>query len=186
MATRENGGRSFTFGTLRRLNETWKRRASSWCLGEARSTPVPFPSSFSAGVGSLTVFTVEQRDDLRGRVLRIAAEDERVVAGALVGSLAISGGDRFSDLDLTFGVADQFRVTDVLHDWTRTLIDELHAVKLGERYSDRGGWECESCVGGARRSRLRMKNHTPAAITTRAAITTTTQYAALDPAPPCP
>ena len=78
------------------------------------------------------MFTVEQRDDLRDRLLRLAEEDERVVAGALVGSLAGNGGDRFSDLDLTFGVADRVRVTDVLDDWTRTLIDELHAVKLGE------------------------------------------------------
>ena len=78
------------------------------------------------------MFTVEQRDDLRDRLLRLAEEDERVVAGALVGSLAGNGGDRFSDLDLTFGVADRVRVTDVLDAWTRTLIDELHAVKLGE------------------------------------------------------
>jgi hypothetical protein len=38
-------------------------------------------------------------------LLRVAEEDERVVAGAAVGSLAVDGGDRFSDLDLTFGTA---------------------------------------------------------------------------------
>jgi hypothetical protein len=75
------------------------------------------------------VFTVEQRDDLRERVLRLAEEDERVVAGAVVGSLAL-GGDRFSDLDLTFGIADHVPVPDVLDDWTRTLINELHAAHL--------------------------------------------------------
>ena len=53
------------------------------------------------------MFTLEQRDALRERVLRLAHEDERVVAGAAVGSLAVDGGDRFSDLDLTFGVAEQ-------------------------------------------------------------------------------
>ena len=31
------------------------------------------------------------------------------------------GGDRFSDLDLTFGIADDVPVADVLDDWTRTL-----------------------------------------------------------------
>jgi hypothetical protein len=36
----------------------------------------------------------------------VADKDERVVAGAAVGSLAVDGGDRFSDLDLTFGIAD--------------------------------------------------------------------------------
>jgi hypothetical protein len=76
------------------------------------------------------VFTVEQRDALRDRMLRFAAEDDRVVAGAAVGSLALGGGDRFSDLDLTFGVADRVPVAEVLDDWTRTLINQLDAVHL--------------------------------------------------------
>ena len=76
------------------------------------------------------MFTVEQRDALREHVLRLADEDERVVAGAAVGSLAVDGGDRFSDLDLTFAVADDFAIAGVLEDWTRTLSGELDAVHL--------------------------------------------------------
>ena len=78
------------------------------------------------------MFTVEQRDALRDRVLRLAQEDDRVVAGAIVGSLAVGGGDRFSDIDLTFGIAEGVRVADVLDHWTRTLVDELDAVRLAE------------------------------------------------------
>ena len=78
------------------------------------------------------MFTVEQRDALREHVLQLAEEDERVVAGAAVGSLAVDGGDRFSDLDLTFGIADHVPVADVLDDWTRKLIDELDAVHLAD------------------------------------------------------
>ena len=78
------------------------------------------------------MFTVEQRDALRERLLRLAEGDERVVAGAVVGSLAVDGGDRFSDLDLTFGIADHVQVADVLDDWTRTLIEELEAVQLAD------------------------------------------------------
>jgi hypothetical protein len=78
------------------------------------------------------VFTVEQRDALRDRLLRLAEEDERVVAGAAVGSLAVDGGDRFSDLDLTFSIADHVPVADVLHDWTRTLSDARAAVHLAD------------------------------------------------------
>ncbi len=76
------------------------------------------------------MFTVEQRDALREHLLRLAEEDEHVVAGAAVGSLAVDGGDRYSDLDLTFGIADHVPVADVLDDWTRTLVDELDAVRL--------------------------------------------------------
>jgi hypothetical protein len=78
------------------------------------------------------VFTVEQRDALREHVLLLAQEDEHVVAGAAVGSLAVDAGDRFSDLDLTFGIADHAPVADVLDDWTRRLIDELDAVHLAD------------------------------------------------------
>src|SRR5436190_17124565 len=78
------------------------------------------------------MFTVEQRDALCERVLRLAEEDERVVAGAAVGSLAVDGGDRFSDLDLTFGIADDVPTIEVLDDWTRTLIGEQDAVHLAD------------------------------------------------------
>jgi hypothetical protein len=76
------------------------------------------------------VFSVEQRDEARERVLALAAEDERVVAAAAVGSLALDGGDRYSDLDLTFAVADQAQVAAVLEGWTHALVAELDAVHL--------------------------------------------------------
>src|SRR5690242_15306169 len=79
------------------------------------------------------MFDVEQRDALRDRVLRMAEDDERVVAGAAVGSLALGGGDRFSDLDLTFAVAGD--VQDVLDDWTAQL-GELGAVHLTDLVRD--------------------------------------------------
>jgi hypothetical protein len=78
------------------------------------------------------VFTVEQRDALRARVLRLAEEDDRVVAGAAVGSLAVDAGDRFSDVDLTFGVADHVPVPAVLAAWTTTLSEDLGAVQLAD------------------------------------------------------
>ena len=76
------------------------------------------------------MFSVEQRDAARDRVLRLAQEDGRVVAAAAVGSLALGGGDHYSDLDLTFAVADHAAVRDVLDDWTRLLGADLGAVHL--------------------------------------------------------
>jgi hypothetical protein len=83
-----------------------------------------------ANLESRRVFSVQERDALRERLLRLAEEDERVVAGAVVGSLAGDGGDHFSDVDLTFGVSDHVEVADVLDNWTRTLVGELDAVRL--------------------------------------------------------
>ena len=68
-------------------------------------------------------FTVAERDRVRDRILALAEEDERVVAGAVVGSLAVGPGDEWSDLDLTFGVADGVPLEDVLTDWTAAMAD---------------------------------------------------------------
>lgn len=75
------------------------------------------------------MFTVEERDNARNRILEMARADGRLVAGALVGSTA-AGSDRWSDLDLTFGVADNANVSDVLADWTERLQREFQAVHL--------------------------------------------------------
>lgn len=76
------------------------------------------------------MFTVADRNRVRDRVLALASADARVVAGAVVGSLALGEGDRWSDLDLTFAVADEAPLLDVLGDWTRTITDEFGAVHL--------------------------------------------------------
>jgi hypothetical protein len=75
------------------------------------------------------VFTVEQRDRVRDHLLEMARTDSRVVAGAMVGSSA-GGGDRWSDLDLTFGLADGVDATDVLMDWTVELARAFNAIHL--------------------------------------------------------
>ena len=76
------------------------------------------------------MFTVAQRDALRERILEQATADDRVVAGAVVGSLADGTADRYSDVDLTFGIRDDVEVGEVLEDWTRRLVDDLDAVHL--------------------------------------------------------
>lgn len=76
------------------------------------------------------MFRVDDRNRVRERVLALAASDPRVVAGAVVGSLALHEGDRWSDLDLTFAVINSMPVRDILDDWTRILASELDAVAL--------------------------------------------------------
>lgn len=63
-------------------------------------------------------------------MVALAERDERVVAAAVIGSLALDGGDDWSDLDLTFGLADGVALQDVLADWTRELADGFDAVVL--------------------------------------------------------
>jgi hypothetical protein len=76
------------------------------------------------------MFSIDDRNRLRDHVLERARVDVRVVAGAVVGSLAISEGDRWSDLDLTFGVSDGVAISDVLDDFTTDLSSEFSATHL--------------------------------------------------------
>src|SRR5438105_641811 len=60
----------------------------------------------------------------------MARGDSRVVAGAAIGATARGGGDRWSDMDLTFGLADGASMAEVLRDWTSELGDRFAAVHL--------------------------------------------------------
>lgn len=75
-------------------------------------------------------FTVEERNRIQARLLEIAHTDRRIVAGALLGSLAKGAGDQWSDLDLSFGLAADTDVNDVLADWTEQMVREFNAAHL--------------------------------------------------------
>jgi predicted nucleotidyltransferase len=71
------------------------------------------------------MFTAEQRDYVRKRVLELARADPRVTAGALTGSMAFGAGDAWSDIDVAFGIADRIAPEAVLDDWTQVLDREF-------------------------------------------------------------
>ena len=52
------------------------------------------------------MFTPEERDHVRDRIIEMAKSDRRVTAGALIGSTAAGLGDKWSDIDITFGIED--------------------------------------------------------------------------------
>ena len=76
------------------------------------------------------MFTVEERNHVLGRLVEMSRMDHRLVAGALIGSTAEGRGDRWSDLDITFGLADDVSLGEVLADWTARVQHEFNAVRL--------------------------------------------------------
>lgn len=76
------------------------------------------------------MFNIKDRNQVRDFALQLAESDARVVAGAIIGSLALGDGDRWSDLDLTFAVADNVSILGVLEDWTRSIAEAFDAVHL--------------------------------------------------------
>jgi hypothetical protein len=77
-----------------------------------------------------SMFNIAYRQEVSDRVLEWAESDKRIVAGATIGSLAHGPGDRWSDLDLTFAVAEDAKVAQVLEDWTLRLVTEFAAIRL--------------------------------------------------------
>lgn len=82
------------------------------------------------------MFTTEQRDRVRDYVLAMARADPRVTGGALIGSQAAGAEDRWSDIDLTFGVAVGHAIETVIDDWTRVLQQEFGVL---DRFDLRAG-----------------------------------------------
>lgn len=74
------------------------------------------------------LFTPDGRARLRSSLLERATHDTRLTGAAITGSATDGREDRWSDIDLAFGVADAADVSNVLADWTAHMYDEHHAV----------------------------------------------------------
>ena len=75
-----------------------------------------------------TMFTPEERKLLRAGLLERAAEDQRISGAAITGSAADSREDRWSDVDLAFGVRDAGELPSVLSDWTVHMYEQHGAL----------------------------------------------------------
>jgi len=74
------------------------------------------------------MFTPEERDRLRSDLLRFATGDGRISGAAITGSAAVEREDRWSDIDLAFGVFDAAELPNVISDWTTHMYDQHQAV----------------------------------------------------------
>jgi len=74
------------------------------------------------------MFTVEERTRLRSGLLEYAASDQRISGAAITGSAAAEREDRWSDIDLAFGVRDAVELQEVLSDWTAHMYAEHRAL----------------------------------------------------------
>jgi hypothetical protein len=84
------------------------------------------------------VFTPEERERLRERLVAAARSDERLSGIALTGSAAGGALDQWSDIDLAFGVAGPANMPEALKDWTERMYREHRAVHHFD--VTRGAW----------------------------------------------
>jgi hypothetical protein len=76
------------------------------------------------------VFDVVFRDEVENFLIRLAEVDERITAAAVVGSRAHTEGDRWSDIDLTFAVADAVEPVGLLDEWAASLRAQFDGTAL--------------------------------------------------------
>jgi hypothetical protein len=72
------------------------------------------------------VFTIEERDRVRQRLLELAEADPGVPGAAITGSYAAGGGDEWSDIDLAFAIDGELAAA--LERWTELLYRDLGAL----------------------------------------------------------
>jgi predicted nucleotidyltransferase len=69
------------------------------------------------------VFTPEERERLRTELIEAAGNDPRITGVALTGSAAGDREDRWSDIDLAFGVSAEAGVQPTLADWSQQMYE---------------------------------------------------------------
>jgi hypothetical protein len=65
---------------------------------------------------------------VRADLIAAARQDERITGAALTGSASLGREDRWSDIDLAFGVGEPSRVEPVVADWTARMYAQHGAV----------------------------------------------------------
>jgi len=79
------------------------------------------------------VYTVEERERLLEKLVTAARADPRISGAAVTGSAARGATDRWSDIDLAFGIPDPAGVHEALSEWTGAMYRDhgaLHHVDV--------------------------------------------------------
>ena len=74
------------------------------------------------------MFTPDQRARVRSDLLKYATQDQRISGAAITGSAATDHEDKWSDIDLAFGLADPADQQAVLFDWTSYMYEKHSAL----------------------------------------------------------
>lgn len=74
------------------------------------------------------MFTSEQRERVRGALISSARTDGRIAGIALTGSAALEAEDRWSDIDLAFGLGPDADISQTISDWTAVMYRDHAAV----------------------------------------------------------
>ncbi len=75
-------------------------------------------------------YSVEDRSRIQEFLIEHARSDPRITDAALVGSESVGKNDRWSDIDLTFGVGKKVDLDALMADWSELLEKNFQTVQL--------------------------------------------------------
>jgi hypothetical protein len=107
-----------------------RARASSLTEERLLGHPAQVTNTGAEPWRSGSMFSPEFRERVRNHILELARSDRRIIAGAAIGSDASGTSDRWSDLDLTFGLREGISPSEVLDEWGTNLEKEFGASSL--------------------------------------------------------
>jgi len=90
------------------------------------------------------MYTPEERERVRSELIAAARLDGRITGAALTGSASVGKEDRWSDIDLAFGLGDDSDIASVLADWTERMYSQHGAVHHTDVRS--GAWVYRVCL----------------------------------------
>lgn len=76
----------------------------------------------------MPIFTPEEREQLRSKLVLAAEADSRIIAAAHTGSGAVGKLDRWSDIDFALSLATNATLEEILASWTKFMYEENGAV----------------------------------------------------------
>lgn len=73
------------------------------------------------------MYSKDYRSKVQGSIITFAEKDERITDCAIVGSESIGENDKWSDIDLTFGVHEEADISQILLDWNELMAQQFEA-----------------------------------------------------------
>ena len=82
-------------------------------------------------------YSAEDRSRIQDFLIENARSDPRITDAALVGSESVGENDRWSDIDLTFGVGENVDLESLMADWSELLEKTFQTLQLFDLVYDR-------------------------------------------------
>lgn len=73
------------------------------------------------------MYSIQDRNYVQNLIIELSKNDTRITDCAIVGSESVGENDKFSDIDLTFGVKNDINISQILNEWNDLMSERFDA-----------------------------------------------------------